>query len=249
MKTKTIQMNMEITEAETTNNKENYTENEEEIENMPVIKKIKYITKQRICALMTLLAFIINIFSPYGLLLQSTYATNEQKPQPGEPYYKLSITPIDGTVPYDDWDDATNYYYYDFDPDTDTIETYNGTRLITMTLTVNGCNTVNAGTIYFKYDSNKLIPASEVNKGTNKKPIWVIEEAETYEDFAETGWGLPVIELLDRSISTIGVEGGVKPGGDKYIADGETVVTFTFKLADGNIRRFNRRCNGTKYNI
>ena len=77
MKTKTIQMNMEITEAETTNNKENYTENEEEIENMPVIKKIKYITKQRICALMTLLAFIINIFSPYGLLLQSTYATNE----------------------------------------------------------------------------------------------------------------------------------------------------------------------------
>ncbi len=238
---KAVQMNMKITETEEldeeTPNAEEKEDSEisniEEIENIPVIKKIKYLTKQRLCALMTLLAFIINTFSPYGLLLQPTYAASEQVPLPGEPYYKLSITPIDGTVDYDDWDDATNYYYYDFDPDTDTIESYSGTRLITMTLTVNGCDTVNAGTIYFKYDSSKLIPASEVNKGTNKKPIWVIEEAETYEDFAETGWGLPVIELLDTNISTIGLEGGVSPGGDKYISDGELVATFTFKLADG----------------
>ena len=71
-------------------------------------KRFQMLTKKRICALITLLIMIINMFSPYRLLINTVHAA-EQMPSPGEPYWKLKLLPvIEGT---DEWD----YYYYDID--------------------------------------------------------------------------------------------------------------------------------------
>ena len=76
-------------------------------------EKTKFFTKTKICALMLLVAIITNMFSPYSVLLQESQAAT---PAAGEPYYELSIRPIDdvNTVDEDNWTDETYYYYYDF---------------------------------------------------------------------------------------------------------------------------------------
>ena len=107
-----------------------------------------------------------------------------------KPYFEIDIHPIDTSKDYDHWDNDTTYYYYDFDPDTDTIETYSGTRIVTMDIIIKNGTTVtglNAGNIKLKYDKSILSPIVEVNIGTNKRPIWELQEPTDMEDWASDG--------------------------------------------------------------
>ena len=59
-----------------------------------------------------------------------------QKYHRGIPYFELKVLPIDPSGSQEDWDEATNMYYYDYDEETDTPETYNGTRAVIIALIV-----------------------------------------------------------------------------------------------------------------
>ena len=197
--------------------------------------------RKRICALLTLLIMIANMFSPYSVLMKTVEAA---EPGPGEPYFKLSMPVID-TSPEnpDDWDEATTYYYYDYDPDSETPETYEGQRIVLMTLTVHGNSTVIGGDIFFTYDSTKLTPVQETNVGTKKKPVYEMQDATSFEnneslpsmDFGTHEWGTPIMANLDTSASTVRVAGTIKAIalGGSYMTDGDIVATFMFRLADG----------------
>lgn len=41
-------------------------------------KEFKYLTKKRICALMTVIIMIMNLFSPYGILINTVQAADGQ---------------------------------------------------------------------------------------------------------------------------------------------------------------------------
>ena len=203
-------------------------------------EKTKFFTKTKICALMLLVAIITNMFSPYSVLLQESQAAT---PAAGEPYYELSIRPIDdvNTVDEDNWTDETYYYYYDYYQGTvDTTDNYSGTRVVFIDLKVKGSSTVNGADINLKYDNSKLIPAQESYTGTGKNKKYFIQNATGFtnsnsksnQDFATIGWGTQAINELYTDESRIRTGGAVAPG-QQYISDGEVVGTFMFKLADG----------------
>ena len=184
-------------------------------------KRFQMLTKKRICALITLLIMIINMFSPYRLLINTVHAA-EQMPSPGEPYWKLKLLPvIEGT---DEWD----YYYYDIDEE-DPAD-YTGPKYIFMELSIEECTTVNAATIYLKYDKNKVTPKSEVNIGTNKKPVWVMQDPTSVADWAEGYWDVTAVDELDTTKAYIGYEGGTMNGN---ITPGTVIARFMFELAEG----------------
>ena len=54
---------------------------------------------------------IANMFSPYGVLMHTSYAATIAA---GEPYYELSIREIVNSDNEDEWTDETYYYYYDY---------------------------------------------------------------------------------------------------------------------------------------
>ena len=203
-------------------------------------EKTKFFTKTKICALMLLVAIITNMFSPYSVLLQESQAAT---PADGEPYYELSIRPIDdvNTVDEDNWTDETYYYYYDYYQGTvDTTDNYSGTRVVFIDLKVKGSSTVNGADINLKYDNSKLIPAQESYTGSGKNKKYFIQNATGFtnsnsksnQDFATIGWGTQAINELYTDESRIRTGGAVAPG-QQYISDGEVVGTFMFKLADG----------------
>ena len=203
-------------------------------------EKTKFFTKTKICALMLLVAIITNMFSPYSVLLQESKAAT---PAAGEPYYELSIRPIDdvNTVDEDNWTDETYYYYYDYYQGTvDTTDNYSGTRVVFIDLKVKGSSTVNGADINLKYDNSKLIPAQESYTGSGKNKKYFIQNATGFtnsnsksnQDFATIGWGTQAINELYTDESRIRTGGAVAPG-QQYISDGEVVGTFMFKLADG----------------
>ena len=203
-------------------------------------EKNKFFTKTKICALMLLVAIITNMFSPYSVLLQESQAAT---PAAGEPYYELSIRPIDdvNTVDEDNWTDETYYYYYDYYQGTvDTTDNYSGTRVVFIDLKVKGSSTVNGADINLKYDNSKLIPAQESYTGSGKNKKYFIQNATGFtnsnsksnQDFATIGWGTQAINELYTDESRIRTGGAVAPG-QQYISDGEVVGTFMFKLADG----------------
>ena len=203
-------------------------------------EKTKFFTKTKICALMLLVAIITNMFSPYSVLLQESQAAT---PAAGEPYYELSIRPIDdvNTVDEDNWTDETYYYYYDYyQGKVDTTDNYSGTRVVFIDLKVKGCSTVNGADINLKYDNSKLIPAQESYTGSGKNKKYFIQNATGFtnsnsksnQDFATIGWGTQAINELYTDESRIRTGGAVAPG-QQYISDGEVVGTFMFKLADG----------------
>ena len=203
-------------------------------------EKTKFFTKTKICALMLLVAIITNMFSPYSVLLQESQAAT---PAAGEPYYELSIRPIDdvNTVDEDNWTDETYYYYYDYYQGTvDTTDNYSGTRVVFIDLKVKGSSTVNGADINLKYDNSKLIPAQESYTGSGKNKKYFIQNATGFtnsnsksnQDFATIGWGTQAINELYTDESRIRTGGAVAPG-QQYISDGEVVGTFMFKLADG----------------
>ena len=175
---------------------------------------------------------IIALFSPYGILLSEVHAASPIKEN--KPYFEIDIHPIDTSKDYDHWDNDTTYYYYDFDPDTDTIETYSGTRIVTMDIIIKNGTTVtglNAGNIKLKYDKSILSPIVEVNIGTNKRPIWELQEPTDMEDWASDGiyFDTSPATGIDTSSCTFRIDGATT----KTMADETVIATLTFKLADG----------------
>ena len=192
----------------------------------------RFFTRKRIIALIISLIILIESFSPYGILLSEVHAASPIKEN--KPYFEIDIHPIDTSKDYDHWDNDTTYYYYDFDPDTDTIETYSGTRIVTMDIIIKNGTTVtglNAGNIKLKYDKSILSPIVEVNIGTNKRPIWELQEPTDMEDWASDGiyFDTSPATGIDTSSCTFRIDGATT----KTMADETVIATLTFKLADG----------------
>ena len=191
-----------------------------------------FFTRKRIIALIISLIILIESFSPYGILLSEVHAASPI--EENKPYFEIDIHPIDTSKDYDHWNNDTTYYYYDFDPDTDTIETYSGTRIVTMDIIIKNGTTVtglNAGNIKLKYDKSILSPIVEVNIGTNKRPIWELQEPTDMEDWASDGiyFDTSPATGIDTSSCTFRIDGATT----KTMADETVIATLTFKLADG----------------
>ena len=103
----------------------------------------RFFMRKQTIALIISLIILIESFSPYGILLSEVHAASPIKEN--KPYFEIDIHPIDTSKDYDHWDNDTTYYYYDFDPDTDTIETYSGTRIVTMDKKWDNCNWIKCG--------------------------------------------------------------------------------------------------------
>ena len=192
----------------------------------------RFFTRKQIIALIISLIILIESFSPYGILLSEVHAASPI--EENKPYFEIDIHPIDTSKDYDHWDNDTTYYYYDFDPDTDTIETYSGTRIVTMDIIIKNGTTVtglNAGNIKLKYDKSILSPIVEVNIGTNKRPIWELQEPTDMEDWASDGiyFDTSPATGIDTSSCTFRIDGATT----KTMADETVIATLTFKLADG----------------
>ncbi len=192
----------------------------------------RFFTRKRIIALIISLIILIESFSPYGILLSEVHAASPIKEN--KPYFEIDIHPIDTSKDFKHWDNDTTYYYYDFDPDTDTIETYSGTRIVTMDIIIKNGATVtglNAGNIKLKYDKSILSPIVEVNIGTNKRPIWELQEPTDMEDWASDGiyFDTSPATGIDTSSCTFRIDGATT----KTMADETVIATLTFKLADG----------------
>ena len=189
-------------------------------------------TKNRICALLTLLIMIANLFSPYSVLVNNTYAT---VPPSGEPYFKLRMATIDSSGDYSSWSDDTLYYYYDYDEKTDTPETYTGDRIIKFYLTLQGSSYISGGAISLKYDTNKLIPAEEGQMKVGKYFVPFVQQATSFQNpdvttsFGEQKWPYPAISTLDTSAGTIRLDGG----NTTFMNNGDLICTFMFYIKEG----------------
>lgn len=181
----------------------------------------KILTQKRIMSLIMALIMIINMFSPYGILISNSYAA-EEKPQPGEPYWKLKLQPLE------EGSDAWDYYYYDLAEGEDP-NTYTGTKYVFMDLSIEECTTVIGATIYLKYDKSKLIPKAEVNIGSNKRPQCVIQDPTSMDDWGGY-WDVPAVDEINLEKGFIGYEGGTMKGN---ITPGEIIATLMFELAEG----------------
>ena len=195
-----------------------------------VIEKVRT-SKEKICALLTSLVIVLEMFSPYGILIDEVKAAVTDD----NPYFKLSIEKIDASGDPDDWDDATSNYYYDFDSSTDTVDTYSGTRLITLDVLIENCKkftNLNAENISLIYDSSVLEPIVEVNVGTKKKPVYELQTPESIDDWAENmrfETSVPT-QSLDVDEHKFTLAGGTT---NKITDDEVAVATLTFKLAKG----------------
>ena len=196
------------------------------------MRKTDFFTKKRTWALITLLVLILNMFSPYGILINISNAASPI--EDNLPYFELYLHSVDASGDYDDWDDDTYYYYYDYDPDTDTPETYSGTKIVTMDISIKNGTTVtglNAGNIKLKYDSSIMTPIVEVNTGTNKKPVWELQLPDTMEDWAADGiyFDTSPATGIDTGACTFRIDGATT----ETMADETIIATVTFMLAEG----------------
>ena len=197
----------------------------------------EFFTRKRISALLLILVMLFELFSPYSVLRNKAYAT--ETPDPSKPYFELALESVDFNPPEDSrkWSDATSYYFYDFDSDTDTFETYSGTKAVLIDVKIKNGTTVNglnAGNIKLSYDTTKLIPATEVNVGTKKNPIYELQQADEINDMVvnEDGIYWPVVTngtYLDASSGIVRIDGGTTG----TMEDETLIATYLFKLADG----------------
>ena len=196
----------------------------------------KVTKNKRIYALVTLIIMILNLFSPYGELINTVFAA----PATGEPYYRLTLLkPSDNPDPdAEDIDDATYYYYYDYMNGTVDTPEEEQSRAIVMELSIEGCNSVNSADIYFRWNTDKFV-AGQTTKPTRKGTPY-LEAATEYTnnskypdaDFGITNWGSPVYEILDASAGTLRFTGGIATG-SSYLTSGTVVGQFLFLLKDG----------------
>ena len=193
-------------------------------------KSVKnYTFKKRICALLTVLVLFLNMFSPYGVLMNKSYAGS---PADDEPYFVMKIHSIDdiNTVDEDDWSDDTWEYYWDYSYSKVDTPEESTNHFITMDLIIKGGTNVNTGSISFSFDSTKIIPAYSYNAGSSRNPNWQIETSiDDITDFATINWPTQMLKTYDESSSTIRVDGS----SSTYLPDGYVAVTMTFLLADG----------------
>lgn len=193
-------------------------------------KSVKnYTFKKRICALLTVLVLFLNMFSPYGVLMNKSYAGS---PADDEPYFVMKIHSIDdiNTVDEDDWSDDTWEYYWDYSYSKVDTPEESTNHFITMDLIIRGGTNVNTGSISFSFDSTKIIPAYSYNAGSSRNPNWQIETSiDDITDFATINWPTQMLKTYDESSSTIRVDGS----SSTYLPDGYVAVTMTFLLADG----------------
>ena len=197
----------------------------------------EFFTRKRISALLLILVMLFELFSPYSVLRNKAYAA--ETPDPSKPYFELALESVDFNPPEDSrkWSDATSYYFYDFDSDTDTFETYSGTKAVLIDVKIKNGTTVNglnAGNIKLSYDTTKLIPATEVNVGTKKNPIYELQQADEINDMVvnEDGIYWPVVTngtYLDASSGIVRIDGGTTG----TMEDETLIATYLFKLADG----------------
>ena len=132
----------------------------------------EYFGKKRFWALVLVITIIANMFSPYGMLFNTSYASN--LPPDGKPYFELAIHPVNKNLTVDDeeWDDDTGMYFYDYCADkplnpADTPEE-NKTRIISIDLKIRRDVNVAEGTIRLNYDSSILKPTVEDTTGSGK---------------------------------------------------------------------------------
>ena len=192
-------------------------------------------TRKQICALLTVIMIIANIFSPYGLLNNNSYAA---EPAAGEPYYKLSLRGIVNSDDPDQWDLETCYYYYDFYRGNVESKEESTTHVVFVDLIMEGTDTINSGDIYLQYDNSKLLAAQESYTGSFSKKYFIENatsvnnlNAKKERNFAETtGWEVNAISTLDSSSSKIRLVGAQK--GSNRLSSGTTVATYMFKLAN-----------------
>ena len=164
----------------------------------------EYFSKRRICALITLIIMLLNTFSPYGVLFNKSYAAT---PEAGKAYFKMSI--MQPGDPDADDDDGTYYYYFDYiNGNVDTPDE-SQSRAIVINLSIEGCSSVNAGDINFKWNTDKMVAAQVTKKTRNGTPY--LEVATDYTnsnrfkdaDFGITDWAMPIYETLDADAGTL----------------------------------------------
>lgn len=188
-----------------------------------------YMTKKRICALLTVLVLLINMFSPYSVLINKSYAAS---PTDGEPYFTIKLHQIDdiNTVDEDDWSEDTWDYYWDYNYAIVDTPEESTNHFVTIDLIINGGTNVNTGMISFAFDNTKLIPAYYYNAGSSRKPDWRVETSMTdITDFTTINWPTQMLKTYDESLSTIRIDGS----SSSYLSDGYVAATMTFLLADG----------------
>jgi len=205
----------------------------------------EYFGKKRFWALVLVITIIANMFSPYGMLFNTSYASN--LPPDGKPYFELAIHPVNKNLTVDDeeWDDDTGMYFYDYCADkplnpADTPEE-NKTRIISIDLKIRRDVNVAEGTIRLNYDSSILKPTVEDTTGSGKNKKTFMTEATTIEDFMTKpkgqGWDTPSVENLDTGSSLIVIGGAQKPDSvtdtEYFAGDNYIVATLQFMLADG----------------
>lgn len=182
--------------------------------------------KKRIYALITALIMLLNMFSPYGILIHEVQAAIAN----GEPYYELKLLKP-GDPNASDVDDATYYYYYDYMNFKANTPDEAQTRGVVVQLSLKGNDKINAGSISLKYDSSKITPSYEKETRSGRLTIKEFVEAETYSDFATNNWAGGKAPVWDESSNQITIAGSVD--GDYYIEDGKIIATFIFKLKEG----------------
>ena len=136
-------------------------------------KETYIFTNKRKCALLIVIMILINMFSPYGVLVNKVQAA---APAEGEPYYEISMLRPNSdegvienlrNIAYEEGDtdaakaedSATYFYYFDYiNGNVDSIDEIDQ-KAVVMQLKIKGSSTVNAGSINIQYDSSKIQPA------------------------------------------------------------------------------------------
>lgn len=200
-------------------------------------EKTRYtFTKKRTCALLTVIIMILNMFSPYGVLMHQVQAA---EPLAGEPYYELSILKpstdasyIDTIYSPDD-DAATFWYYWDYMTGNAASIAESTTRAVVVQLKIKGCSTVNSGVINLWYDNSMLTPTYQKTTMVGRPPVatYSLADASDLSEFATINWESTVkaTTALDTSASEIAIDGY----GASKLADGTIIAEFVFKLGDG----------------
>lgn len=143
-----------------------------------------YFSKRRVCALLTVIILIANMFSPYGVLINPSYASG---PADGEPYFILKLHEVEEDItklPDDpgEWPPDSYYFYYDYaNGDCDTPE--ESVHVITMDLIIKCADNVNQGVICLQIPSSLITPVFENSKGAGKNKVYWLEDTNDWGKF------------------------------------------------------------------
>ena len=118
------------------------------------IERKRYFTRKRFFALLTILVMIVNIFSPYSVLINTSYAADLQA---GEAYFTLKLHEVeditDPNLSEEDWSEDTMNYYFEYAyGKVDTIEE-STTHIVTMDLIIKGSSTSNQAALNIQFDN------------------------------------------------------------------------------------------------